>query len=109
MPSPLLQATLNAGAELRRAIEAADFAQVEALAAARGALVDRLLAETTPAMYTEPEVEALSAQHRVLAGLLATHEETMRDALAALTRRRQAHTSYDAPPARTSVLRTVRG
>ncbi len=109
MPSPLLQATLNVGEHLRRAVQADDFEHAETLAAARGVLVERLLAETTPAMYTEQEVDALSAQHQALAEALASREDSLRDALATLARQRRAHTCYDGATPRTSILRTVHG
>ncbi|MEM1042283.1 MAG: flagellar protein FliT [Bacteroidota bacterium] len=109
MPSPLIDATLAAGERLLAAIQTEDFGRTAELAAARGVLMDRLLAETTPAMHTEEDRRALTAQHRALTGLLNTQEGTLRSAFATSRQHRRAHASYHAPPSRPSVLRAVHG
>ncbi|NNF59055.1 MAG: hypothetical protein HKN04_12545 [Rhodothermaceae bacterium] len=109
MSSSLIQATLTAGEHLREAIETEDFEYAATLAAARGVLVDRLLTETTPAMHTAAEKEALLAQHRTLTALFSTHEESIRGMLATFSQQRQAHASYHSSPARPSILRQVHG
>lgn len=109
MPSSLIQATLAAGESLARAVESQDYERATALAAARGTLVERLLAETTPLTHTAEEVEALTAQDKSLAALLITHEKSLRDAFSTLVHHRQANASYGSALPRPSILQAVHG
>ncbi len=109
MPSPLIEDLLAAGERLRRAIESQDFERTSELAIVRGVLMDRLIVETTPAMHTVEEREALMSQHSTLEALLTAHAKALRSSLTTFKQHQKAHTSYHTPLARSSILHTIHG
>lgn len=112
MSLPLLRAIHAHGEALREALEAGELDPTATLAAERQALLDELLAAPRPSPLPTAWSalgEALTAQNRRLAALLAERERELSEAMARASQHRKAHSSYgtSGPPAQR--LQAVRG
>jgi hypothetical protein len=97
-PADLLPAIFDLGRQASEALAAGRYADAEAHATARQALVDRLLALPRPEPSALPPdlTAALVEQHEAFAEGAAAAEQALTDALVEHNRRRQAGAAYGA-------------
>ena len=95
-----LEAILALGEQIRTTLETGALERVSTLTQQRAAAVERLRASGGPHPPDRGErvAEALAAQHRTLAGILAERQGDVEAALARLGRLDEAHQTYAAAP-----------